>query len=457
MSVDRPLYDLSVAEAARYIREKKISPVELTQALLERIADVEGKVQAWVALLPEKALADAKKAEEAIMRQEKLGPLHGIPFGAKDIYYTKGIKTSAGSKVDPDFVPYVDATVITKLKQAGAILLGKTTTTEYALLGGPPPTRNPWHLCHTPGGSSSGSAAALAASMALFTLGTQTAGSLCRPAAFNGLVALKATYGRISRAGIIPVSWSLDHAGAFTRSVEDAAILLQVLSGPDRQDLSTLHAPSAPDYLQALDGNVKGMTIGVLKDDYFGDIDEEYARRIDETIAVFQSLGVRFVSVTVPFSLDDALIAHNVIMKAEAAAYHEDRFKVARERYGPSLQKDLEFGRKISAVDYLRAQRIRNVFQRQLNRLFAQVDALLTPTALGAAPQGIHSTGNPKYNIPFTLVGVPALTIPIGVTKDEGLPLGVQLAARPWHEKTLIRLGDAFQRATSFHRMRPSL
>jgi aspartyl-tRNA(Asn)/glutamyl-tRNA(Gln) amidotransferase subunit A len=452
----KPLYDLTIHQASALIQSKQLSPVELVQSYLGRINEVEKQVQAWVTVAEEKAIQAARTAEQDILAGNSAGPLHGIPFGAKDLYYTAGIRTSAGSKVAEDFVPATSATVITRLQKAGAILLGKTTTTEYAFFGGPPPTRNPWNLQHSPGGSSSGSAAALAASMAAFTLGSQTAGSLSRPASYNGLTALKATYGRVSRAGIIAASWSLDHAGAFTRCIEDNVLVLQAIAGADDLDPTTIQGP-VPNFSDALQRDINGMVIGIPDRYFFEGIDSELAAAVEAATSVFRMLGVEIVPVQLPESFEEANIAHRVVMLAEAASYHQDLYSHSAHLYTPALRELLELGLLTPAVDYLRAQRIRNLYRGELISLLGQVDAILTPTAPTPAPEGQHFTGSPMFNVPFTNAGVPTLQIPIGLTQKTGLPLGLQLAARPLREDLLIRLGHAYQRVENWHELRPEI
>lgn len=450
------LYDLTISEASRLIQSKKLSPVELTKACLDRIDQVEDRVQAWVTVVREMALRDAKAAEHSILHGEISDPLHGIPFGAKDLYYTAGIRTTGGSKIDADFIPMEDAAVITRLKSAGAILLGKTTTTEYAFFGGVPPTRNPWNLNHTPGGSSSGSAAALAASMALFTLGTQTAGSLSRPASYNGLTGLKPTYGRISKARIMAGSWSLDHAAALTRTVEDAAMVLNVLAGSDRNDPATLDAP-VPDYMQALDQDIHGKVVGIPDTFFFDDIDADVARAVESALEVLKGLGARIVSVSLPPSFAQANVAHRVVMNSEVAAYHRNSYQKNADMYNPSLREMIELGMLTPAVEYLQAQRIRTVFREELSDLLRQIDILATPAAPTPAPEGIAYTGSPVFNIPFTNAGVPTISVPAGLAQSTGLPVGLQMAARPLNEEVLISFGHAYQKVTDWHKKRPIL
>ncbi len=450
-----PVETLTLTQASALIRTKAVSPVELTAAYLERIELLDGQVKAWVCVVAEQALATARRLEDALMRGEYLGPLHGIPYGAKDLFYTAGLPTTAGSQVRPDFVPKDNATVIERLEAAGAVLLGKTTMTEYAFRGGAPATRNPWNLNHTPGGSSSGSAAGLAASMALFTLGTQTLGSLLRPAAYNGLTCLKATYGRISRHGVIPASWSLDHVGALTRTAEDSALVLEAMAGYDQQDPTSLNEP-APRYVARLSQPLKGRVAGVPTS-FFEPQEEAVAQAQQAALGVLQDLGLQLVPVDLPACLPESLAAHVLVMQAEAAAYHQERFLAAPGKFGPHLRQQLALGCLTPAVDYLRAQRIRHVFKAEFMKLFAEVDVIVTPTTPTVAPAGLANTGDPAFNGPFTNIGLPAMTVPIGFETKANLPIGMQLASAPEAEDLLLAIGHQYQLATDWHARRPRL
>ena len=445
---------ITLAQASELIRKKAVSPVELTEACLKRIDLLDERVKAWVTVVAEQAMAAAGQMEQKLSRGEYLGPLHGIPYGAKDLFYTTGIRTAAGSNVRPDFVPQENATVINKLTAAGAVLLGKTTTTEYAFRGGAPATRNPWNLAHTPGGSSSGSAAATAAAMALFALGTQTLGSLLRPAAYNGLTCLKATYGRVSRHGVIPASWSLDHVGALTRTVEDTALVLEAMAGCDVQDPTSL-SDSVPHYAAGLQQNIKGKVIG-LPTSYFQGEEPAITRAMAAAIRVLQDLGVRVKPIDLPACLPESLAAHVLVMQAEAAAYHQDRFEAEPEKFGPYIREQLAIGCLTPAVDYLRAQRIRSTFKAEFMKLFDAVDAIITPTTSTVAPIGLN-TGDPAFNGPFTNIGLPSMTVPIGIETTKNLPIGMQLAAPPLAEALLLALGHQYQQATDWHKRRPDL
>ncbi|WP_413407638.1 amidase [Paenibacillus amylolyticus] len=452
--ITKPLNELTIAEAATLIKNKLISPVELTKSYLDRIEKVEPAVQAFVTVTAEQALQAARESEEKLMNGEYLGPLHGIPYGAKDIIHTAGIRTSAGSSTFPDFVPGTNATVINKLQAAGAILLGKTTTTEYAFQGGEPPTRNPWNLEHTPGGSSSGSAAAVAAGMASFTLGTQTFGSLLRPAAYNGLTCMKPTYGRVSRNGVITASWSLDHIGAFTRSAQDNAIVLEAMAGQDELDPFTL-PHGKPDLTNALEHPISEMVIG-LPSNFFQTDEPAILLAVESAIAVLEKLGMQWKKVDLPSYMGETIAAHRTVMRAEAAAFHQERFAEASDRYGHTMREQLELGYQTSAVDYLQAQRIRTIFRSEMMMLFDEVDVLLTPSTPYVAPHG-YKTGSPIFNGPFTNTGLPSITVPIGfdTTSGKQLPIGMQLAGPLMREDRLLSITHHYQQATNWHQLTP--
>lgn len=444
---------VSIATTHRLLQERQISPTELVTYYLEQIENVDSKIKAWVRVEKEKALEKAKDLENHLEKSKEISPLFAIPYAAKDIFYTKGIPTEAGSKVLQGFTPQEDATVIQKLEAAGAILLGKVTTTEFANLGNPPETRNPWNLSHTPGGSSSGSAAAVAAGMSLMSLGTQTAGSLSRPAAYNGLTTLKATYGRISKAGVIPASWSLDHVGAFTKTIEDTVLVFNEISGPDQRDSSTWTLPKTA----LLQREKKDYTIGIVVDDYFSNTDQEIIESLSDAINQLKSIGFKTKVIKLPQSLGAANAAQHIVMKSETAHYHADDYEKNRSLFGDYLQTFIHEGLQIKANDYLKAQRIRSIFRQELSELFAEVDILVTPATPTPAPEGILATGSPAYNLPFTNAGVPTLTLPIGYTKERTLPMAMQLVAAPMEEQKLIDVGYIFQQETDWHLKTPEI
>lgn len=443
------LAKLTVSEASALIKGKKISPVELVESCLNRIEQYEPKIKAWVTLVADKALVAAKKAESEIINGYYKGPLHGIPYGAKDIYLTKDIKTSAGSLVNPEFIPTENATVINILESAGAILLGKTTTAEYAFLNGLNDTRNPWNINHTPGGSSTGSGAAVGADMCLFALGTQTVGSLLRPSSYNNLTCLKGTYGRISCHNIIPCSYSLDHAGVLTKSVEDTAIINSILYEHDPLDFNSLPDQHL-DLTKSLSINPLQYRIGI-PDSFFISSDKVINEKFQESILFFKERGFHVEEVTLPNLIDEAFAAQDIVMCAEAASYHENYMETVPEKYGIYTRTQLAIGQTITAQDYIKAQKIRTVWETELNKLYEKVDLILTPSTYTLPPKGTF-TGSPLFSGLFTNAGFPAMTIPMGFDSETNLPIGLQITARKLQEEKIISLGYYYQSNTSFHK-----
>jgi len=443
---------LGLAESARHIRAGTLSPVDLVEALLAWIDALEPQVQAWVTLDRAGAMDSARRCTAEVQRGQTRGPLHGIPVGIKDIFFTAGMRTTCGSQIFADYVPDHDATAVARLKAAGAIILGKTHTTEFATLD-PAPTHNPWHLEHTPGGSSSGSGAAVGACMVAGALGSQTAGSVLRPAAYCGTVGLKPTFGRISRYGVFPVSWRLDHIGVLTRTVEDAALLLQVLAGHDPHDISSATVP-VPDYLAELE-TCGAPRLGIMRDFFFERAAPEVRQRMEEVLARLCQAGAQLCDIPQPESFAVGYAAHRIIMRVEAAAVHEDLFKQHRDKYRPHIRSFIESGMLIPSVQYVRAQRLRRRLQREIKPYLAQVDAVLTPTTPTPAPHGLQATGDPVFQTPWTFLGIPALTLPCGIAEN-GLPLGLQLASAPFTEARLLAVARWCERTLAFT-ARPTL
>lgn len=447
-------WELTLAEASDLIRTGALSPVDLVRSHLDRIAAVEPHLLAWARTLPEQALAEAERLEKLLQEGTHLGPLHGIPVGIKDIYYTAGVETSGGSRVLAGFIPTFGATVVRRLRAAGAIVLGKTATTEFAYAD-PAPTRNPWNPEHTPGGSSSGSAAAIAAGMCLGAFGTQTVGSIVRPAAFCGVVGLKPTYGRVSRYGILPLAWSLDHPGPMAKTVRDAALLLGAVAGSDPNDPGAAHRP-VPRYAEMLGDPPGGLTAGI-PDRYFPErASPAVMAAFQEAVRVIEGLGVRIREVRLPACFEAGVEAGRVILHAEAAAFHRDRFRARRQEYGPKLAALIEAGLLVPAASYLRAQQVRSEAIAAVRRLLAEVDVLLAPAAPGPAPEGLGSTGDPVFNAPSSTFGLPSLGVPMGFAPP-GLPLGLQIVGRHFDEATILRLGAAYEAATPWHARWPAL
>lgn len=422
---------LTAAQAARLIRERQLSPVELVQHLVERAAAVDPKVLAWETLDPERALAAARHAEQ----EPPVGPLHGVPFGAKDIYDTAGVRTSGSFRPYADRIPAADAQSIQRMKNAGAILLGKMVTTQFAYAD-PSKTRNPWADDRTPGGSSSGSAAGVAAQLVPIALGSQTAGSVLRPAAYNGVVGFKPTYGRISKRGVLPLAWSLDHVGLLARSVEDCALFLQATAGHDPGDPASEDQP-VPDY-QAT-GAVDPPRLGLVREALAASA-PHVGDHLKAVAARFEASGARVDEVSFGESLDLIVAVHHVIMQTETAATHWQLLEQYPGAHQPRLRAYVEVGRLVPGVMYLHAQRLRRRIRAAMRHALERFDTLLLPTATDVAPTR-ETTGDPTLQAPFSLVGFPALSLPSGFSGAPKLPLAIQLAASPWHESRLLAVG----------------
>ena len=428
-------YDLTVAQVAYEIRDRRVSAVELAESLLSRADAVEPRLRIWVTLDHERFLGAAKESDRTLNERGPQGPLHGVPVGVKDIYYTEGQETTACSPIYAGFVPAYDATSVAMLRQAGAVIMGKTVTTEFAC-GDPPPTRNPWDAAHTPGGSSSGSAVGLAAQVFPASLGSQTGGSVLRPASYNGVVGLKPTFGRISRYGVVPVAWSLDTMGTFTRTVEDAALLLTAMAGHDPRDFSTSERP-VPDFAAAVDSQRSPPRIGVVRQFFYERADEEVEKHTEGMVERLAKAGAAVDDVTLPTNFETLLAAHRVLMTVEAAAVHERDFAVRPDDYGPNVRGVIEAGMLTPAVSYVQAQRIRRRFRRDMEEAIQAFDILLTPSTVTPAPRDLTTTGDPSFQSPWTTCGFPTISLPSGLS-ESGLPLGIQVAAAPFQEETLL-------------------
>ena len=427
-------FELTASEAASRIREGSLSPVELMESLLSRSEALEADLRVWVTLDPDSAMAAARESGRILGEAGPSGPLHGVPVGVKDIFYVEGLRNTAGSAIYADFVPGYDSTPVALLKGAGAIVMGKTVTTEFAM-GDPPPTQNPWNPAHTPGGSSSGSAVGVAARIFPAALGSQTAGSVIRPASFNGVVGLKPTFGRISRHGVVPVSWSLDTMGCFTRSVEDAALMLGVMSGHDPADVASSDRP-VPDYLDGLE-NGTPPRIGLVGWFFLETCGNQAGDATRHAVERLAQAGAEIEEVGIDFDSEVLLAAHQTIVAVEAAAVHSADFSRRPDDYSPLVRGVIEKGLLTPAVVYVQAQRVRGEFGREVTRAMSGLDILLTTSTDGPAPRDLTTTGNPSYQAPWTMTGLPVITLPCGLSR-EGLPLGVQLVGRPFEERGLL-------------------
>ena len=456
-------FSLTVAEAAQQIRQGQLSPVTLAQSLLDRIDALDPELKAWVTIDREEVLNAARQRELDLQEKGPRGPIHGVPVGVKDIFYTKGMKTAAGSKIYADFVPSYDATSVSRIKEAGGIILGKAVTTEFAMAD-PSPTLNPWDRGHTPGGSSSGSSVAVATRMCPAALGSQTGGSTCRPAAYNGIVGLKPTYGRISRYGVVPVSWSLDTVGILVRSVEDAAIMLQVMAGYDVNDPGSAASP-VPDYMQEMEGWERPPRIGLIKEFLFDRSTPEVQRHTETIAQRLAQAGAEIEEIGLPKSFATAHSCQRIISNTESAAFHEEFFRRRADDYGPKTRATIEMGMIIPGIRYIQAQRLRRQFRQDMIEMVSRVDVVMTPAAPAPAPRGLDSTGDPVFQQPWTSSGLPTIVLPSGLTQagltqaglaESGLPLAVQLGGLPLGEGALFAAGRWCESVLGFDLSPPS-
>ena len=459
--------ELTIAEAAEALRAKRLSASELTEAFLARIERVNPSVNAYVTVTAERAIADARRATDEIARGRLRGPLHGIPIGLKDLVDTAGIRTTYGSKVHATNVPAVDAVVVQKLARAGAVLLGKHNTHEYAFgvtTDNPHwgTTRNPWNTSRIPGGSSGGSGAAIAARLAAGAIGTDTGGSIRIPAALCGVVGLKPTYGRVSKAGVFPMSYLFDHVGPITQTVEDAAIMLEAIAGYDAGDPTTVPVPVA-DYRAALRESASGLRIGVLGRDRTP-LDPSVRTAVEDATKSLARLGASVVEVELPeLPLDEAF----GLIVAEAKEIHAETLAHRATDLGRDLQQYLS-SPVGDALWMARALRRARDYATAIRTVLETVDVLALPTcSVGATPIGadVVDVGGTQMQTffamalrtaPFNVAGLPALSVPCGFTPD-GLPIGLQLVGRPFDEPTVLRAGHAYEQATEWHRRRPTV
>jgi len=464
--VETDLAFAGIAELAPRIAAGEVSPVALTEAALARIEALNPALNAFMTVTADRALAAARTAEAEIAEGRYRGPLHGVPLAVKDLFATEGVRTTGGSKLLADWVPDHDAAVVERLKAAGAVLLGKTgmhelaygTTSNNALYG---PVRNPWDpTCH-PGGSSGGSAAAVAAGLAYGALGSDTGASIRQPAACCGIVRLKPSFGRISKFGALPLSWSLDHIGPMTRSVADAALMLQALAGPDPRDPNCADRP-VPDYLAGLGTGVAavgGKRIALARGFFFADCDPEVAAAVTAAARTLEDLGARIEEIELP-ELDSAYLTGGITIACEAAAYHAKNLRERPEAFSEELRGSLELGAFYSAVDYLQAQRVRRQVCEAIRSAMAPFDAVLSPTSpvpatpIDDSPPG-HSGLRHRNTIPFNLTGLPAISLPCGVT-GAGLPIGLQIAGAAFDEAGILAIAQAFEAASDWQGRPPA-
>jgi aspartyl-tRNA(Asn)/glutamyl-tRNA(Gln) amidotransferase subunit A len=463
----------SVADLARTIATKEVSPVEVVRAYLERIAALDGGLRAFITVCADAALEAARAAEAELAAGRALGPLHGVPLALKDLFDTAGVRTTGGSKILADRVPAEDATVVRRLRAAGMIVLGKLNMHEFAY--GPEgvnthygTSRNPWDATEVriPGGSSSGSGVALAAGLTPAALGSDTGGSIRIPASLCGITGLKPTYGRVSRSGVLPLAWSLDHAGPMTRSAMDAALLLRAMAGYDAGDPTTSVLP-VPDYGAALTGDVKGLRVGILRAGFVDAAAPEVRAAVEAAARALEGLGARVDDATLEWAPESAAAAM-AIVASEALAYHAEWVRTRPRDYQPDVLERLRAGAFVSGVHYVRGQQVRALLRDTVNEALTRRDVLLAPaTPIVATRVGeMEATAGDgqtdvraallRFTRPFNLSGHPACALPCGFTAG-GLPIGMQLVGRPFDEATVLRVADAYQRSTDWHTKRPPL
>ncbi|HVN83687.1 MAG TPA: amidase [Candidatus Binatia bacterium] len=457
----------TASELQALLRRRAVSAIEVTRAFLDRIERVDGRVNSYITVMADAALRDARRLDR--LRGPR-GPLHGLPLAVKDLCATKSARTTAGSKILAGWIPDFDATCVARWRGAGAVILGKLNLHEFAFgvtTDNPHygPTRNPWDLARVPGGSSGGSGAAVAASLCAGAIGTDTGGSIRIPAGACGVVGLKPTYGRVSRFGVVPLSWSLDHVGPLAKTVGDAALLLAAMAGPDERD-PTASTRRVDNYRAATSRSPKGLTIGIPREYFFDLVDDEVRAAFDAAAATLKRIGLRVREVSIP-SLIHTQPAEVAIMAAEAAAYHARALATRPADFGPDVRALLELGRLIPATSLVAAQRLRGQLASEFAATFERVDALIVPGLVAPPPRIGDATmevnrvaiGVPLalgYTMmPFNLTGLPSIAIPCGRARN-GLPLGMQIAGRAFDEATIICIAHAYEQATEWHR-RPEL
>jgi len=462
-----------VIDLARMVARKEVSPVEVVRAYLDRIAALDVTLRAYITVCGDEALAGARAAEAGLMAGGAVGPLHGVPVALKDLYDTAGVRTTAGSKILADRVPDADATVVRRLREAGAVVLGKLHMVEFAYgpeglnahHGAP---RNPWDgaVERMPGGSSSGSGVAVAAGLAPAALGSDTGGSIRIPASLCGITGLKPTYGRVSRAGVLPLAWSMDHVGPMTRTAADAALLLRVMAGYDPGDASTSVLP-VPDYLAALNGDVKGLRVGLLRAFFLESATPDVRAAVERAASTLKDAGALVDDVALP-AVGHVGAAAYAVVGSEALAYHASWLKGRSADYDPDVRRRLQVGAFITGAHYVRGQQVRALVRAEVDAALVRHDVLLAPatpltaprlderqTTLGDGPSDVRSALI-RLTRPFNFSGHPACAVPCGFSTQD-LPIGMQVIGRPFDEATVLRVADAYQRLTDWHTRRPVL
>jgi aspartyl-tRNA(Asn)/glutamyl-tRNA(Gln) amidotransferase subunit A len=452
----------TISELSQRIRRKEVSPVEITRACLERIEKLNPALNAFITVTAESALAEARAAEAEIMSGNWRGPMHGVPVALKDLIDTAGVRTTSASALHKDRVPERDAEVVRRLRQAGAVIVGKNNLHEFAYGGSSlvsyfGDVHNPWDIGRIAGGSSGGSAAAVAAGLVYAAIGTDTAGSIREPSALCGCVGLKPTYGRVSSRGVIPLSLSLDHVGPLTATVADAAIVLQAIAGYDSNDITSADVAVA-DYVGALQEGAKSLRVGVPRAYFFDDLDSEVASAMEHALRGIQTLvaDVKEVKLNVP--------TDRTLQAAEAYAYHAENVAMTPDLYQAETVRRIRNGEAVTAVEYIQRRRELEEARRNIVHVFADVDLLVLPTMPMPAPAIADLKADPaalrpaelkllRNTRPFNVWGLPAISVPCGFTQS-GLPIGLQIAGPHWREDLVLRLAHAYEQATAWHKRR---
>jgi len=471
---DQSLTHLDLSEVSQLVRSKKISPVQLTQECLNRIERFNRKLNAFITVTAESALAEARAAESEIQRGQWRGPLHGVPIALKDIVDTAGVRTTAASELFKDRIPSEDAEVVRRLKAAGAVFVGKTNLHEFAYGGSSVvsyfgPVRNPWDPTYSAGGSSGGSAVAVAARLCYAAIGTDTGGSIRQPAGYCGVVGLKPTYGRVSTSGVIPLSWSLDHVGPMTRTTKDAALVLQAIAGYDRNDLASIDTP-VPDFIANISDSTKSMRLGIPRAFFCDELDSDISAAMEAALAVLKKMTASQRDIA-PLATDGSYSSwtepYGTVFTAEAYAFHKDHVEKSPQLYQPATLKRLRVGAEVMATKYIKSRREMERVRRLIGNVFENVDALITPTVrippftIADLQADVDSVRTKELAMlhntrPLNLTGLPTISVPCGFTRG-GLPIGMQITGRPGDEASVLRLAYAYEQATDWHKREPSL
>lgn len=464
---ETPLFYKPITELAELLSSKKLSPVELTTIMLDRIKQHDGRLKSYATLTAEIAMESAQKAEQEITNGKYRGPLHGIPIGVKDLCFTKGILTMGGTYVMAAHIPEHDSTVVSRLKESGAVLLGKLNLTEGAMGGYHPEFDipiNPWNPDRWTGSSSSGSGVATAAGLCSGSIGSDTGGSIRFPSAACSIVGLKPTYGRVSRYGVLALSPSMDHIGPMTRSVADAGIMLEAIAGSDTNDIWALKDP-VPNMLEEIDREIKGVRIGYDENYATKDVDAELVEAVSNGVKLIQELGAEIIDIELP-DLDEYVLEWSTICSLEAVKSHAKCYPSHREYYGPWFQGWLDMGAEVTPDEYQCASKLRAECNEQFRRVFQDIDVLVCPSMSApphpVTPEMLYGSMEPrparfqKFTVPFNYNGAPTLSVPCGMN-SEGLPLSIQFVGKHLSEPLLLQIGHAYESATSWHTLHPDL